>query len=104
MAQFAFAFASSFVVWCHPVLVHPGHSRADSVEEAAMAAVVQDCHNRIVQQDSSVYLLFAPAYVQAEMDGHSDPRRWRYDQGRNVRYPQTVARRSVPNADVIAGE
>jgi hypothetical protein len=42
-----------------------------------MAAVVEDYHIRIVEQDSSAYRLLAPAYVQAEMDGRNDPRRWR---------------------------
>ncbi|MFT5376668.1 MAG: hypothetical protein ACI906_003506 [Candidatus Latescibacterota bacterium] len=72
------ALALFILAWCQtPASAHPEHSHADSVEEVTMAAVVQNYHIRIAERDSSAYRLLAPAYVQAEMDGHSDPRRWR---------------------------
>ena len=78
MTRFALVLPVIVCAWCQsPAFAHPEHSRADSVEGAAMAAVVKEYHRRIAERDSSVYRLLAPAYVQAEMDGRSDPRRWR---------------------------
>ena len=60
-----------------PASAHSEHTRVDSVEGAAMAAVVVDFHRLFAAGDSTAYRHLAPAYVQAEMGERRDPRTWR---------------------------
>jgi hypothetical protein len=60
-----------------PVAAHPQHTEADSVEGAAMAAIVIDYHSRIADGDTTALRHLAPTYMQAEMWGDPDPATWK---------------------------